>query len=406
MRGKHLRHLRQYAVAVLYLSAVLSTLPVACSSACSSQASDASVGGGVAHPGPSASIAALFARMRLPVLPKLQRQRLNYVFDAAELVRESWPGMTPERTCLMLIEADRQWVVNCELAPPGFEQTRQHFRERPVFVHLGDTLDSDHGRMSTGEWLSTTPAAAHVPAPNTPASLPGADPWLVLGTLEALSTFHPSFKHATTEAWVSVAVHEFVHTHQLRAAGFAPYLAAVDTHVSNPATLTTLYTSHPGFRAQIEREYALLSQAAARDARDKPAAYQALRSWWALYLKRNQWLDRAGIDAARVIADDALFSYIEGVARFVESDFLANTAQHPPEPTTRDARFHAYEEFVGRDYSASPNRQLDSQYFYAIGYHLCVLLERVDPRWKSSVHTRSHWLLGMVRELAVKDGER
>jgi hypothetical protein len=348
----------------------------------------------------------MFARLRLPVLPKLQRQRLDYVFDAAELVRASWPGMTPEHTCLMLIEAERQWVVNCQLAPAGFEQTRQHFREHPVFVHLGGTFESDGGRMSTAEWLSTTPAAAHVAAPNTPASLPGDAPWLVLGSLEALSAFHPAFKHATTEAWVSVAVHEFVHTHQLRAAGFAPYLAAVDTHVSNPAALTALYTSDPSYRARIEREYALLSQAAARDARDKAAARQALRSWWALYLKRNQGLARTGVDVTRVIADDALFSYLEGVARFVESDFLANTAQHPPEPTTHDARFRAYAEFVGRDYAGSPNRQLDSQYFYAIGYHLCVLLERLDPRWKNSVHTRSHWLLGVVRELAVDDGQR
>jgi hypothetical protein len=77
--------------------------------------------------------------------------------------------------------------------------------------------------------------------------------------------------------------------------------------------------------------------------------------------------------------------YLEGVARFVESDFLANTPQHPAAGLEADPQFHHFAAFVDRGYLASPNRQLDVQYYYAIGYHLRVLLDRIDPSWKQRV---------------------
>jgi len=328
-------------------------------------------------------------------------------------VRSSWPYMTPAHTCIMLIEPRLQWVVNCDSAPAGFDDSGDRFRGRKVYVHEGGNFESGGQKRSTPEWLAETPAAAHVFAPDGSGpqhGLPGPDPWLVLGSLEALQAYHPAFADATTEAWVSVAVHEFVHTHQLRAPGFERHLAAIENRESDPAALRDLYVNEPSYRARIEREYALLTRAAARTTgdpkADRAAAVRALREFWDLYRKRVQWLSQRAPerDAERLIASDALFSYIEGVARYVESDFLTNTAQHPARSLEKDRRFHAYAQFLGRGYGGSPNRQLDNQYVYAIGYHLCVLLDRIDPNWKTNVHTRSQWIYGSVRELAVEGG--
>ena len=46
------------------------------------------------------------------------------------------------------------------------------------------------------------------------------------------------------------------------------------------------------------------------------------------------------------------------------------------------------------------NRQLDEHYFYAIGYHLCVLLDRLDRSWRSRVHSRENFLFDVVHEIA------
>lgn len=90
------------------------------------------------------------------------------------------------------------------------------------------------------------------------------------------------------------------------------------------------------------------------------------------------------------------------MARFVESDFLANAAQHPREGLPEDEHFHEFESFLGRGYRGSPNRQLDAQYYYAIGYHLCVLLERVDPAWKQRVSVTPGWLVGLVEPTSTR----
>lgn len=341
-------------------------------------------------------------------LPTLLRARLDYMFEAAQLVAASWPGMTPQSTCLLIIDIQTQWVVNCELAPRGFERSAEHYRGHPVYAHQGGSFQSEAGSKSTAEFLATTPATAHVPGPDVASDthpvLPGDNVWLIIGTLEALSAFHPAFEYATTEAWVSVAMHEFVHTHQLRAPGFAPQLAAIEHHVSSEAPLTALYTRDKTYRRSVQREYALLTRAAAHDPADRAGALRALRTWWSHYQERKRVLSKRD-DGSRLIADDVLFSYIEGVARFVESDFLTNAAQHPSNALlTTDPRYHDYAAFLDKGYAGSPNRQLDDQYVYAIGYHVCALLERVDPRWKNSVHTRSHWLHDMVQSLAANGG--
>ena len=334
----------------------------------------------------------------LAPLPALQRARLDYVFDAAERVRASWPFMAADEACVLLIEAEVQWVLNCAHVPTGFAPNGELYRRQKVYRHVGGTFASAGQARSTAELLAQTPAAAHVPLPEHMQTngLPGDKPWLVIGSLEALAAFHPAFPEATTEAWVSVAVHELIHTHQLRAPGSAAMLAQIHAGQRDPQQLTRRFGRDARFRALVEREYALLTKAAERAPDDRRSARQALRAWLALYTRRAQQLGTR----AQLAQDDALFSYLEGVARFVESDFLDNASQHPAFTPPSDARFHHYALFRGRGYLGSPNRQLDEQYFYAIGYHLCVLLERLDPSWKQRVHTQSRWLVDVAQQVA------
>jgi hypothetical protein len=336
-------------------------------------------------------------------LPPLQLARLEYTFQAAELTQRDWPAMTPRDTCLLLVEPELQWVINCDEALPGFERTPQRFRDRPIYVHAATGFDSGGQLHSTAELLATTPAAAQVPAgKNVQRALPGEKPWLVVGSLEALTLFHPAFDHATTEAWVSVVIHELVHTHQLRVAGAERFVDAIVSLQRSPAALTELFVGQPRFHALIEREYALLSRAAQSDPEDKRAARRALRQWLTLYQQRIDSLAEHP-RAKQLIADDVLFSYLEGVARHVESQFLREPSLHPPMSLDADPRFDHYRQFLGRGYVGSPNRQLDEHYFYAIGYHLCVLLDRLDTGWRTRVHTRDRFLYDLVRELAASE---
>ena len=333
-----------------------------------------------------------------PRLPELQRARLAYLFAAAKLVAQSWPLIDPERVCVLLLEPARQWVVNCEAAPAGFKASDAPFSDAPVFWHDGDTFEADGQRRSTRELLSVTPAAAQVSDPSSAnTGLPAKHAWLMIGSLEALAEYHEAFPSATTEAWISVAMHELVHVHQLREPNFARMRAQLADHTANPGRLTALYAQDSGYRERVTREYALLVEAA-RSAHEPAAIRKALRDWQRMYLQRRASL-AARSGGAALIEQDAAFSYLEGVARFVESDFLANAAQHPDAAgLADDPRFRAYQMFLNQGYLGSPNRQLDTQYYYAIGYHLTLLLARVDPNWQSKLRGPG-WLFGSVEAL-------
>jgi hypothetical protein len=337
----------------------------------------------------------------LPSLSAVQLARLEYTFQAAELTQRDWPQMHAAETCMLLVEPTLQWVVNCDQTLPGFELTLQTFRNRAMYVHAAGSFEAAGQSQSTAQLLAKTPAAAQVPARNVPQPLPGNKPWLVVGSLEALTQFHPAFEHATTEAWVSVVIHELVHTHQLRAPGAENFVDAIVGMQRSPDALTELFLGNARYHALVEREYELLTRAAAADPTDTRAAREALQRWQTRYRERIGSL-RGMSNTKQLIADDALFSYLEGVARFVESQFLADPSLQPQASLAGDDRFDHYAQFRDRGYAGSPNRQLDEHYFYAIGYHLCVLLDRVDSTWRSRVHSRERFLYDLVSEVAAK----
>jgi hypothetical protein len=239
-------------------------------------------------------------------------------------------------------------------------------------------------------------AAAHVDEPGAQRSdLAPGHAWLVLGSLEGLRAHHPAFEQCSTEEWISVALHEFAHTRQLTMPGFEDRLRAINSGSLAPSSLSKLFRSAPEYRRLVDAEYAQLIAAAWADP-GPDAARSALAAWLARYDLRRAWLAKQANGAA-LVRSDTLFSYIEGAARFVESQFLVDASQHPAGVLTSDPLARGYERFAGRGYAGMPNKQMDSEYFYAIGFHLCVLLERIDPGWKSRVHADPESIFGQVR---------
>jgi hypothetical protein len=339
-------------------------------------------------------------------LPALQRARLEYLFEASSLLAKDWPWMSSDETCVYLLAPLVQWVVNCAEAPAaGFSRLEENFRGRPVFMRRGGTFDAAGKDLSTQELLARMPAAAHVDEPGAQNSdLPSRHAWLLLGSLEGLMQYHAAFKGSSTEEWLSVAMHEFFHTRQLRLASFATSLHLINTRELDAKPLAALYVDDARYRALVRREYELLVNAA-RASVGRAQALQVLRSWYALYRKRRANL-AARPEGAKLVQSDCLFTYVEGVARYVESTFLIVPDQHPSIAIPGDARFDHFARWENRGYAAMPNRQLDTEYYYAIGFHLGLLLDRVDPTWKRAVHEHDDWLIGSVQRSVAGSARR
>ena len=94
------------------------------------------------------------------------------------------------------------------------------------------------------------------------------------------------------------------------------------------------------------------------------------------------------------------------VALLNHRKYLIESDQHPPGRVANDPHFQGFEEFNGRGYRGTNNRQLDAQYYYAIGFHLALLLDRIDAGWRACVHTRPGRLLGVSLRLAAAESTR
>lgn len=328
-------------------------------------------------------------------LPDVERARLEYLFEAEALLARTWPWLPEVDTCLLLYAPEREWVVNCDDAPAGFVRIPGSFRGRAVHTRSGGRYRHAGRDLTTSELLALLPAAAHVDVPNERGSdLPAAHAWLLLGTLEGLRAHHPAFREASTDEWLSVALHELFHVRQLRAGHFAESLARINSRELTPERLDALFERERTYRAKVVREYRLLVAEAANPRPSAAGARRALASWQRSYRARRTAL-LAQPDGPTLAEADALFTYVEGLARYVESVFLIDPAQRPERAIPRDPRFHAFERFAAGVYSATNNRQLDRQYYYAIGFHLALLLDRVAPDWKRCVQAEPELLIGM-----------
>jgi hypothetical protein len=334
---------------------------------------------------------------RAPRLPALQSARLDYLFAAMSGVSRNWPWSTADDVCVLLLGIEAQWGLNCS-EPPSvqFARTADLFRGKPVFARSGSRYRIGGRELSTAELLKTMSAAAHVDEAGARRSdLPSGHPWLLLGSLEGLRANHPAFEDCSTEEWISVALHELAHARQLSMPGFDDQLRSINSGAFDPSRLAKLFSSDAEYRRLVDAEYAQLVAAAWSDP-DPTQARAALSAWLERYATRRALLEKQP-NAAALVATDSLFTYIEGAARYVESQYLVDAAQHPASAPAKDPLFRSYVGFAGRGYAGMPNKQMDAEYFYAIGFHVCVLLERIDPTWKSRVHADSDGVIGQVR---------
>jgi hypothetical protein len=334
-----------------------------------------------------------------PALPAVQRARLEYLFEAGELLARAWPMLSGELPCVLLVDRAVQWLVGCERAPsPDFAPQAQRLRGLPVYARASERLTIAGRELATQSWLAHAAATAHVEprsAQRPRAVGPSAVDLVVVGTLEAVRA-REDFRDCMTEEWVSVALHELMHVWQLRAPAFADELQAIRAGTLAPDAIRALFVGDARYRVLVEREYRLLVEAAASTP-DRPRARRALQRWRTRYAARRAYL-AARPDGDQLVRADRVFTYLEGVARYVESRFLVDRALRPARSMVGDSDFHGFERYASGDYAAMQNRQLDAEYDYALGFHLALLLDHADPSWKERVHT----LPGALVELAAE----
>lgn len=334
-------------------------------------------------------------------LPPVERARLEYALESAKLLTQDWPWMAADQTCVLLIAPRVQWVLNCPTAPEKFREVGTALSGKPVYAHAGDTISFNGQSMPTDAFVRALPAIANVALPgDVKADVGKDDAWIVASSLDALIGSHPAFNSGTTtEEWLSIFLHEFFHTRQLLVPSFRPTLVEMKSGKLDPAALEKTFKEDAAYRASLQHEYHILSSAAARDdALTREAARGALAQWLPAYLQRRAHLQSLGGEA--LVRADVTFTYVEGTARYVETHFLSDPRFHAATSLPLDSHFDGYRSFSRPGYEGLAQRKMGARYFYALGMHLGLILDHVEPDWKRRVSEQPEWIIGLAREVA------
>jgi hypothetical protein len=334
-------------------------------------------------------------------LPAVERARIEYALASAQLLAQDWPWMRADETCVLLLAPSVQWVINCQNPPPTSGAIDAPLLGRPVYANASTTALLGGQSVPVSALIQAVPAVADVGLPGvSPAAGGGDAPWLIVSSLDALIAHHPAFNAETsTEEWLSIVLHEFFHTRQLLAPSFGSTLAEMKAQTLEPGRLEKAFKEDSAYRALVEREYRLLSDAAARDAAlTSDAARAVLAQWKELYDERKAHLLRSGGEPLQ--RADVVFTYVEGTARYAEAMFLGDPRFHAALPLTGDPHFNGFRGW-STSYAGLSQHTLIARYFYSIGLHLGLLLDRVDGTWKARVSEAPDWIIGIASEAAA-----
>lgn len=339
-------------------------------------------------------------------LPSVERARLEYALDSAKLIGQDWPWLRADETCVLLIAPHVQWIVNCPTAPEAFARVGEPLLGRPVYASASDTIESGGKSIPSAAFIAAVPATADVPLPgDSTKGLARETPWIIASSLDGLIGAHPAFGSDTsTEEWLSIFLHEFFHTRQFLLPSFRPTLVEMKSGKLDAGALERLFKDDAGYRALVEREYAALAAAAAREAALTPdAAREVLQSWGSMYTERRAQLQELGGES--FVRADLVLTYVEGTARYVEAVFLSDRRFHSSLPLQADPRYQDFRPFSAKPgYQGLVQRKLGPRYYYAIGMHLALVLDRADPAWKKRVSEAPEWIVSLARDMATPAG--
>jgi hypothetical protein len=184
-----------------------------------------------------------------------------------------------------------------------------------------------------------------------------------------------------SELWATMVIHEYFHGFQFKHNDCRDY---VIQHIATvpPDSLPKFYHENEWFRESVDKENELLL--AAIRVKQYSEASNLIRSFFELRDKRRQkTMDELKIDVKTV---EEIYETMEGAARYTEyglyNVFLTKPVDHKLEKT--DTSYHSYKYFLNFKLENEKWMYLTNEttYFYATGFNLARLLEKMKIEFK------------------------
>jgi hypothetical protein len=311
--------------------------------------------------------------------------RVETAYSSLELALAEWALKGFGQDCLLLFNETEEWLIGCsgELGRSGFKSTGESWRGRAILWNPNSLQVS--GKLLPYEQIKL----GMVGTVGTHGDGTGEqNPVLIVQEWDALHKNHPAFQSSPVQEWLGIFVHEAFHARQM----WHPRVRKIVKRWEEekpPVTakeLSSFYDGNEAFRAALREEFELLKRATDDPDLSAASARKTLGLWLKLYRKRERSF-RTAMDAAYPGRDswfiDGFETFLEGAARYVEARFLMSQSALKRRPSQLPG--------LGK---------MGSEYFYALGMHLCFVLDAADPGWKNHAFDSDRFLIGLIENLA------
>jgi hypothetical protein len=320
-------------------------------------------------------LAATFFSCKQKIVKKEQAifDRIEFVFTLKQTVDEGiWKTFNDKKFEVPLIyfTDTSSYVAN----PTDKFLTTFHsslvFESRELKIYKTDNrIDSMPFHMETGLTLGTPTNEYNYHSP-----------FMKCSSFEEASKKIPQL--TSTEQWTTMIMHEYFHGFQYK---HLPYISNYENNIAaiQPDSLNAVYKHNSWFKNSIDKENDLLLQAISET--DDRKTRSLIDSF---FTARN---DRRILTSKKINFNiepyEKVYETMEGTARYVEYSLYEtfSNRQEDYKLKVSDTSFKSFEKF--RKYTIENDKWLyltnKTTYFYAIGFNMARLLDKLKIEYKS-----------------------
>ena len=300
--------------------------------------------------------------------------RLLYVYNQKSLVDEKiWSGFSDNKFDVPIIYYDK---LNCYIANPTEKFLNQF---KPELIFTSNTLN-----IYKSSLLDSIPFHMQVSVSfdeDKKESYNYKSPYMRCSSPEITQNTVPDVP--STEVWSTMVMHEYFHGFQFR---HKQYLEHFERNIilMTQDTLQSIYSQNNWYKESVDKENDMLLSAIASV--DTAEIKEYIKSFFILREKRRKSTkEKLNVDISVI---EEIFETMEGTARYVEFNLynIFSAKQPDIEMISSDTLYQSYKYFKGFNFEQNEwLYKTGSTYYYAIGFNILRLLDKLDIKYKSDL---------------------
>ncbi len=323
--------------------------------------------------------------------------RIHAAMKSVALFEADFPAMSSFRPCVVVFGPEHEHVFQC----PGLGGAAGFRASQPA---VGDTVFTAQTLTLPGTSVPFEKVKMIVGRAGGNVSLPNdkgeatLTPFFLVQDLDSLHDHHPAFKETSAEDWTAVFVHEYFHVFQFGQPDVAAFAKEWPKEWSQRDVHSKFFADTPAYRDAINAEVAILQSGL--EAKSSAGSKAILAKWVAARDRRMKSFGAAFEKAtgkAGFEQTDGFFTFLEGMARYVEVRFLCDRSLARPD-LSADPSFQKFVAFAGCSATKVDGRdKIGGDFHYVLGALVSAHLDAANPRWKKTAFGKPGFLVDEAR---------